>query len=104
MELLQPVTELLNGQYAAVGIMEEWKASIRLFQAALDLPNFDWAKVGGRPQHHSGFTREQHSEFGPFCPMLLRSRHTIRRRSMFSTHWGRLGGGEARSTGQACVV
>ncbi len=47
MELLQPVTELLNNQYAAVGIMEEWKASIRLFQAALDLPKFDWEKVGG---------------------------------------------------------
>ena len=47
MELIQPVTELLNDQYAAVGIMEEWKASISLFQAALDLPNFDWAKVSG---------------------------------------------------------
>ena len=46
--ILQPVTELLTDKYAAVGIMEEWDASIRLFQAALDLPDFDWTKVSLR--------------------------------------------------------
>lgn len=45
LELIQPVTELLNDKYAAVGILERWDASIRLFQTVLKLPGYDWAKV-----------------------------------------------------------
>ena len=45
LELLQPVAELLNDKYAAVGILERWDDSIRLFQHVLGLPDFDWAYV-----------------------------------------------------------
>lgn len=45
LQLVQPVTELLNDKYAAVGILEHWDTSIRLFQHVLELPDYDWAKV-----------------------------------------------------------
>ena len=45
LQLIQPVTELLNHNYAAVGILEHWDASIRLFQRALQLPDYNWAQV-----------------------------------------------------------
>lgn len=43
--LIQPVSELLNEHYAAVGILEKWDSSLKLFDAALKIPNFDWFKV-----------------------------------------------------------
>lgn len=45
LELIQPVTERLNRKYAAIGILEQWGASIRLFRAALSLPDYDWTQV-----------------------------------------------------------
>ncbi|CAM9196599.1 unnamed protein product [Pylaiella littoralis] len=42
LDLIQPVSKLLNERYAAVGILEKWDSTLKLFDAALKLPNFDW--------------------------------------------------------------
>ncbi|CAN0014616.1 unnamed protein product, partial [Hapterophycus canaliculatus] len=40
--LLQPVEDLLSNSYSAVGILEQWEKSMKLFNRALKLPHFDW--------------------------------------------------------------
>eukprot|EP00752_Nemacystus_decipiens_P012637 g11192.t1 len=39
---LQPVMDILSEKYAAVGLLERWNASMRLFQATLEMPGMDW--------------------------------------------------------------
>lgn len=50
--LVKPAKDLLSNHYAAVGILEEWDTSLRLFNAALRLPGYDWPqafrKIGAR--------------------------------------------------------
>eukprot|EP00752_Nemacystus_decipiens_P011479 g10191.t1 len=41
-QFLQPVMDILSAKYSAVGIMEQWNASMQLFQATLELPGMDW--------------------------------------------------------------
>eukprot|EP00752_Nemacystus_decipiens_P004974 g4523.t1 len=63
-ELIQPVTELLNDKYAAVGILEHWDASIKLFQHVLDLPGFDWAHAShkmGKKNGNGTFKKEENA-------------------------------------------
>lgn len=46
--LIQPVSELLDENYAAVGILEKWDSTLELFNATLELPNYDWQEVHSR--------------------------------------------------------
>lgn len=43
--LIQPVAELLNEHYAAVGILEDWDSTLMLFNVTLELPNYNWQEV-----------------------------------------------------------
>lgn len=43
--LLRPVEELLTSNYTAVGILERWDTSMRLFNKALELPRWKWDRV-----------------------------------------------------------
>ncbi|CAM9954333.1 unnamed protein product [Pylaiella littoralis] len=52
--LIQPVSELLNEHYAAVGILEKWDSSLKLFGAALKIPNFDWFKASRKVGKKNG--------------------------------------------------
>ena len=39
---LAQVKKRLNQQYAAVGVIENWPTTLRLFDATLQLPSYDW--------------------------------------------------------------
>lgn len=41
-DLLEPVKKLLKSEYTAVGLLEDWGNSMRLYNHALNLPNFNW--------------------------------------------------------------
>lgn len=41
-QFLQPVMDLLSEEYTAVGLVEQWNASIQLYQAGLKVPGMDW--------------------------------------------------------------
>lgn len=43
--LLAPVQRLLRDKYTAVGILENFNMTARLFNRALDVPDFDWVKA-----------------------------------------------------------
>lgn len=43
-QFLHPVIDILSDKYAAVGIIEQWDASMQLFQSALELPGMDWVE------------------------------------------------------------
>ena len=48
---LAQVKEGLNDRYAAVGILEDWPTTLRLFNAALRLPHYNWVgafRIGKR--------------------------------------------------------
>eukprot|EP00903_Cladosiphon_okamuranus_P012496 g11701.t1 len=64
LELIQPVTELLANKYAAVGILEHWDNSIRLFQHVLNLPDFDWMKASHKmgKKNGNGTFKKQENE------------------------------------------
>ena len=40
--MLQPVQDLLRDHYSAVGILEEYNATLSLFNNALEMPGVDW--------------------------------------------------------------
>lgn len=42
MQFLKPIEDILNTKYAAVGLLEEWETTLLLFNAALEIPGFDW--------------------------------------------------------------
>lgn len=44
---LQPAMRLLSEAYTAVGILEQWDASMQLFQSSLKLPNMNWRGAFG---------------------------------------------------------
>lgn len=46
-EMLEPVQALLGSKYAAVGILEDYNATLHLFTAALNMPDFDWVSAYG---------------------------------------------------------
>lgn len=46
-EMLEPVEGLIGSKYAAVGILEEYNATLNLFSAALEMPGFDWLSTFG---------------------------------------------------------
>lgn len=61
-KLLQPVEELLNTKYAAVGIMEKWDTTMLLFNDSLQLPGFDWPtrfRMIGEKNKDSTFRKQQ---------------------------------------------
>ena len=37
-QFLQPVMDILSNNYAAVGLLEQWNTSLKLFQSALEMP------------------------------------------------------------------
>lgn len=43
--MLEPVQALLGSKYAAVGILEEYNATLHLFTAALNMPGLDWVST-----------------------------------------------------------
>lgn len=43
--MLQPAQEILRDKYAAVGILEKYDSTLRLFNAALEMPDFDWVQA-----------------------------------------------------------
>ncbi|CAM9501502.1 unnamed protein product [Hapterophycus canaliculatus] len=42
MQFLQPIEEILNRKYTAVGLLEQWETTLLLFNATLGIPDFDW--------------------------------------------------------------
>lgn len=59
---LEPVKEILGTKYAAVGLVEDWDRSMHLFDQALRLPNYSWAKESAemKPQNGNMFATEEH--------------------------------------------
>ena len=53
---LEQVKKRLNEQYAAVGVIEDWPTTLRLFNAALQVPSYDWERsyhvVGNHNTNH----------------------------------------------------
>ncbi|CAM9646321.1 unnamed protein product [Scytosiphon promiscuus] len=45
---LEPAKKLLKSSYSAVGLLEDWTDSMRLFNRALELPNFNWTSASSR--------------------------------------------------------
>lgn len=41
-DFLAPVKELLSDRYSAVGLIEDWSTTLRLFNSVLRMPGFDW--------------------------------------------------------------
>eukprot|EP00752_Nemacystus_decipiens_P004970 g4522.t1 len=63
-ELIQPVTELLNDKYAAVGILEHWGSSMLLFQRTLRLPAYNWTQGSrnmGKKNGNGMFKKEENA-------------------------------------------
>lgn len=61
-DMLKPAQELLSNKYAAVGILEEWETTLRLFNAALEIPSYDWPKGFrsiGRKNHNGKYAKEE---------------------------------------------
>lgn len=59
---LEPVEKLLGTKYAAVGLVENWKGSMLLFDRALRLPNYNWtlASANAKSKNHNKLTVEEH--------------------------------------------
>ena len=57
---LAQVKDRLNDRYAAVGILEDWPTTMRLFNAAIRLPNYDWENAPhiGEKNSNSVFRKE----------------------------------------------
>ena len=54
---LEQAKKRLNEQYAAVGLIEDWPTTLRLFNTALQLPSYDWEhsyhSVGNKNSNHA---------------------------------------------------
>lgn len=62
-QFLQPAMGLLNEKYAAVAILEEWNTSMELFQATLEIPDFNWLtafREGGSSRVNTEFQDAAH--------------------------------------------
>lgn len=61
-KLLGLVEEILDTKYAAVGILEDWDGSMRLFDHALRLPNYNWtiASAHAKSRNHNSHAAEEH--------------------------------------------
>jgi len=59
-DFLQPVKDLLDTEYSAVGILEKFDETLTLFNEALDMPSMDWHEKfeedGKKNVHHTSVT------------------------------------------------
>lgn len=44
-QFLRPAQELISSGYAAVGLLEDFNSTLRLFTSALQIPNLDWVAL-----------------------------------------------------------
>ena len=55
-DFLTPVKELLSDRYSAVGMIEDWSTTLRLFNSVLQMPGFDWEyahhQIGNKNINH----------------------------------------------------
>lgn len=61
-QLLTPALEIISSKYAAVGILEEMTTSMRLFNSALGMNNFNWTVALQRAGHSNSDKRLKDEE------------------------------------------
>ncbi|CBJ25709.1 conserved unknown protein [Ectocarpus siliculosus] len=59
-ELLQPAMDLVRDGYVAVGILEQWNTTLRLFDHTLDMPVMNWEEQFAESgKHHVDIVNKQ---------------------------------------------